>query len=232
MEKTKKTFDKNDLQNLVSFPDYKKIRIAFRNYILGKSQYEKGYLKVLKAMEIAEKYHRKTRKDGQAEVSHQYVICSYLMSIEATLDNPIACYIVALLHDTYEDYQYEIVDGILTAEEEIKKELPEYFNMIVCISKIRNGEKIKYEQYFDEISNCPVCSIVKLADRVHNISTMVEPFSEEKQIEYLQDLLDWFLPMAKKAKRNFPSQTAAYENFKFILNTFKNLLAISKLKER
>lgn len=212
-----------ELMEMVVKPDFKKVRSAFRHYIIGKAEHDPRYNDVLRMMTLAEKYHDGDRKDGDPEVSHQYVICAYLMTIEKSLKDPVACYVAALGHDLVEDYP--------ESEEEVKSEFPEYHGYIVCLSKERNGEKIPYEIYFDNMAKCPVASIVKLCDRFHNISTMVQPFSREKQIGYLKDLDDWFLPMLKTAKRKFPEQTKAYENFKMILTTCRNLLVLTFVKE-
>lgn len=211
------------LSSMVIMPDFKKVRSAFRHYILGKAKYDKRYLEVLKMMSLCEKYHKGERKNGEPEVVHQYVICAYLMTIEDSLADPVACYLAALGHDLYEDYP--------ESEEELREHFEKYFHLFVRLSKERNGESVPYPIYFDEISLCIVCSIVKLCDRVHNISTMVEPFTREKQLRYLKDLDDWFLPLIKKSKRLFPEQTAAYENFKFVLTSFRNLLVLTFIKE-
>lgn len=200
--------------------EFKKLKQSFRYWVLGKAENEPEYYKVLKALEIAEKYHTGKRKGGQPELSHQIAICSYLRTIHKYFIDPVAVFVVALLHDTPEDYKESIP--------EIQKELPEYAPMTMTMSKVREGKGIPYPVYFGEMTVCPVCSIVKLADRIANVSTMIGVFSIEKQDRYLQDLIDWFFPMLKKAKRLFPEQEPAYENAK----TFLHIIRDSIIKTR
>lgn len=214
---------KDKMNKMVLFPDYKKTRSVFRHYILGKVKSDKRYLDVLRMMALIEKYHTGKRKNGEAELSHQYAICAYLMTIEDSLEDPVSCYVVALAHDLYEDYP--------ESEKELRELFAKYVEMIIRISKIRNGIAIDKFVYFNEMALCMICSIVKLCDRFHNFSTMVEPFNREKQLSYLEDLDDFFLPLLKEAKRRFPEQTAAYENLKFVLTTIRNVLLLTFLKE-
>lgn len=205
--------------------DYQKIRLSLRNYILGRAKNNPEFFKVIKAMDIAEKYHNGKRKDGKDEVSHQYLIAGYIMTIEENLVNPVATYIVAFLHDTYEDYPDE-------SKDDLELHFPEYLHYIHRISKIRDGQKIEYSQYFDEMSHCPICSVVKAVDRLQNISSMIIPFSQEKQNRYLLDLDEWFFPMIKTAKRSFPEQTQAYENLKYVLLIIRNMLFLQQHKSQ
>tara|TARA_B100000700_G_scaffold69353_2_gene76903 strand:- start:17561 stop:18181 length:621 start_codon:yes stop_codon:yes gene_type:complete len=201
---------------MLNTTEYKKLRLSFRYWILGKAEENKYYFRVLKALNIAEKYHTGERKDGSPELIHQYSIVSYLRTIHKSFINPVDVFIVAILHDTYEDYP--------ESEEELKKEFPDLFDYFVRISKVRNGEKISYQQYFGEMQECDVCSIVKLTDRIHNISTMIDVFSLEKQDKYLEEVDLYFFPMLKHAKRLFPEQENAYENLKSILTVLKETI--------
>lgn len=207
---------------MLNTTEFKKLRLSFRYWILGKAEENKDYFRVLKALNIAEKYHTNQRKDGSPELIHQYSIVSYLRTIHKSLINPVEVFIVAILHDTYEDYP--------ESEQELKELFPELFILFERVSKIRNGVKIPYEQYFGEMQDCPTCSIVKLADRIHNISTMVGVFSQEKQTKYLSEVDTYFFPMLKHAKRLFPEQENAYENLKTMLTVQKE--TINKVREQ
>lgn len=204
--------------------DFKKLKQSFRYWVLGKAEHDPEYYKVLEALEVAEKYHVGKRKDGQPEFSHQIAICSFLRTIHKYFKDPVSVFIVALLHDTPEDYKESIP--------EIQQRFPKQAPMTICISKVRNGEKIPYETYFGGMKDCHVCSIVKLADRIANISTMLGVFTLEKQDKYLKDLEDWFLPMLKYAKRMFPEQEPAYENMKTILILQRDLILKTRMDVR
>lgn len=202
--------------------EYKKLKQSFRYWVQGKAENEPEYYKVLTALRIAEKYHKNKRKDGAPELSHQIAICSYLRTLHKYFRFPAMVFIVALLHDVIEDYP-ESADEVFAL-------LPDAYPLVVRMSKIDSfGNKIPYEEYFGLIQECEICSLVKLADRIANISTMIGVFSYDKQTSYLEDLINWFFPMLKYAKRKFPDQEPAYENMKTVL--FVQQDTILKMRE-
>jgi hypothetical protein len=69
-----------------------------------------------------------------------------------------------------------------------------------------------------------VASIVKGADRVHNVNSMVGVFTKEKQARYAGEVEKYFLPMLKQARKNFPEQLDAYFNIMHMLRSQVNLL--------
>jgi (p)ppGpp synthase/HD superfamily hydrolase len=189
--------------------EFKKLRSSLRYWLLGKSENNADFHKVIIALQLAEKYHTGKRKGGEPTMIHQLTIMGLARTLLPWFIDPVAVLIVCLLHDLYEDHP-ETAD-------EIARLFPEYFDMIVRISKYRDGKLIPYKQYFDEIAACPVCSIVKMIDRIHNVSTMVGVFTYEKQTEYIEEVNLWFLPMVKSARFTFSAQEGAYENLKSFL---------------
>jgi (p)ppGpp synthase/HD superfamily hydrolase len=204
--------------------EYNKLKLSFKYWLLGKAEYDSHYYEVLRALEIGLVYHNGKRKNGAPEFSHQIQMCLYLKTLHKFLIDPVAVFMVAILHDTYEDYP--------DSHMELKKNFPNYFDYFVRISKIRHGKKISYNQYFGEMKECDVCSIVKLADRISNISTMIDVFSSNKKTEYLGEVHEFFFPMLKHAKNKFPEQESAYANLKSVLiiqkDTILKMMEIDK----
>jgi (p)ppGpp synthase/HD superfamily hydrolase len=133
------------------------------------------------------------------------------------LKNEEQIFTCALLHDVMEDKNIPV--------EVMNQEFsPEITKIVLTLSKKYQGTKKDYKTYFAEISNCPVASIVKGADRIHNLQNMVGVFSIPKQQEYAQEVEDYFLPMIKKASYKFPEQTGAYLNIKHLLKSQLELL--------
>lgn len=96
---------------------------------------------------------------------------------------------------------------------------PEITVIVLKLSKVYQGKKKDLKQYFQENSECPVASIVKGSDRIHNLQNMVGVFSIEKQKSYVKEVEEHFLPMIKKASYNFSQQTGAYHNIKHFLKS-------------
>jgi len=121
---------------------------------------------------------------------------------------------VALLHDTMEDY-----DGI--SRDDIVK-LTDNEIADCCLLLNKNGKKP--ENYFGDIGNSAIASLVKGADRIHNVNSMRGVFSPEKQQSYLNEIKKHFLPMLKNARNKFPEQTLAYFNEEHMLRSMVNML--------
>jgi len=188
---------------------YQKLFIYLRAYLHGSK-----YIKALKAFDFARRVHTGTRKDGQTpEYQHQVEIALYLTTLREVMDEERTI-AVALLHDTMEDY-----DGI--SRDDIVK-LTDNEIADCCLLLNKNGKKP--ENYFGDIGNSAIASLVKGADRIHNVNSMRGVFSPEKQQSYLNEIKKHFLPMLKNARNKFPEQTLAYFNEEHMLRSMVNML--------
>lgn len=190
--------------------NFKDLKLTLRSQLIGMATIDPKYWICVEAFNYAEKVHDGERKGGGPEFYHMLSILAALMDKHDSLIDPHLVYAAALLHDTYEDYPEK--------ENELREKFPTIFQYIVRLSKIRNGIKIPYKQYFSEMAACHVCSVVKPEDRVHNLSSMVEVFSLEKQQSYISEVDEYFLSMLKQARTNFPRQFKAYHALKNELN--------------
>ena len=210
----------------MNYNDLKKLRLDFRAWILAKAENDKEYYKVLEALNVAEKYHSDNRKDGSPTMIHQMSIVQYLKTMVHVIEKPVDVFVAALLHDTYEDYPESFF--------ELKEKFPKQLEYIIRVSKMRyeyneDGEvvdtvKLSNEKYYSGMAKCPVCSVIKPTDRIHNVYSMVNVFSHDKQTRYLEEVDDFVLPLIKAAKRLFPQQTPIYENMKSFLLVKRDLI--------
>lgn len=190
--------------------EYDKLLVASRYWLQGKSENDSRYLMVLKALDVAQKYHIGVRKDGTTkEFYHQLNMFSFARTLVGYFNNPHVLLTTILLHDTYEDYP--------ESHKELYHTFPDVIEYIVRISKVRGGKDIEYPQYFGEMTTCPYTSVGKVIDRIHNVSTMVGVFDDEKIYDYLHEVDVYFLPMIKSARRNFPELEPVYELLKHTL---------------
>lgn len=185
--------------------DYEKMKIALRAFLQGRK-----YYKALRAMDFAEKLHNGTRKDGQPEFSHQVSQALYAITMIDTLMYPEETICVIFLHDTVEDC------GVT------HKQLVELFGQMVAdatlkMSKVVDGMRIPDDIYYKILATCPIASIAKGFDRVHNLMTMLGGFKPEKQVSYIGETLEKTVPMLKTGRRSFPEQEPVYENIKFVM---------------
>lgn len=185
--------------------DYTKQKMAIRYWLLGK-----GWTNAVKAMDLAEQYHNGTRKDGQAEFSHQVSQANYARTMYKDMLFPEETICVIFLHDIMEDYDISYHQLRDLFGERVA-------NAVRLMSKVINGVKTPNDVYYRNMGECPIASAAKGFDRTHNLMTMVGGFSKEKQRDYLDETYNFVNPMLKRARKIFPEQEAIYENQKFVM---------------
>lgn len=99
----------------------------------------------------------------------------------------------ALLHDILEDVNW-ISEDYLTKE--FNKEI---FTVIDNLSK-RKGEEI--EDYINRVSSHKISAIVKIADRLNNVSTLSES-SQKHRKKQLLETREVYLPLVKHYRREY-----------------------------
>jgi (p)ppGpp synthase/HD superfamily hydrolase len=184
---------------------FQKLNIALKYSLQGMN-----FIRAMKAYQMWKDYHTGVRKDWTTpEFQHQIEIALFIMTLK-DVKNLEDVLIVTMLHDIREDYW--------VPDSEIRKifwnEIAESVEKLT--KKFRWSEKDK-DYYFTELSTDPVASIVKWADRINNVNSMIWVFSEEKQRSYADEVKKYFLPMLKKARENFPEQSYAYQNMETYL---------------
>lgn len=188
---------------------YDKLKVSLRYFLLGAQFY-----KAADALEFAAGYHNGFRKDGVTpEFQHQIEICHYLRTLLPSFMYPEETLTAAILHDVTEDY------GVLSST--IRERYGDDVSLAVQLLD-KNGKDPNV--YFGGIGSNAIASVVKGGDRMHNIQTMVGVFSPEKQVKYIKEVEEHFLPMLKAARRKFVRQENAYENIKHVLSSQLELL--------
>lgn len=194
---------------------HQKRKIAMRAYLSGKEYYS-----ALKAMALVEEIEVGFRKDGETpKFDHQLKVVEILATLEPWFIFPQETLTVGFLHDVLEDHGERYSTSDLNAR---------FGNTVGyavwVLSKKNQGMVRTPEAYFEGLGLGPITSLVKLADRAHNISTMIGAFSDEKQLQYAEEVEKYFHPMAKRARKQFPSQYQAYQNLLMILNLQVDLI--------
>ncbi|MFC1976429.1 HD domain-containing protein [Chloroflexota bacterium] len=200
---------------------YTKQFIAMRYWLLGRN-----YFLALDALEYASKLHTGKRKDGKTkEYFHQLSIGRYVKSISTSLEYPKETLATVFLHDVCEDYDIGF--------EEIESRFGgEVSQAVQLMTKKFRGYRKPDAEYYQEITGNKIASVTKGADRIHNIQTMVDVFTYEKQKEYIQETEQYILPAIKEARRRFPKQEPAYENIRHVLVSQIELLrAVHRAQE-
>lgn len=188
-----------------------KLKISLRYWLLGLAHADKDFVCCVNALEYAASFHNGLRKDGKTpEFQHQLTIAHYLRTLMPSMEYPADTISVALLHDVPEDYHVGFDEITTKFGLKVSKS-------VELLTKSHRGSKKTNEEYFSGISNDPIASIVKGADRIHNLQSMLGVFTKEKQESYVQEAETWIIPALKTARRLYPSQELVYENMKLLM---------------
>lgn len=187
--------------------NYYKMKVGLRYWLIGQKFY-----KAVEAMNFAESHHNGKRKDNSPEFSHQVSQAHLARTLVHHLRYKEEIFIVIFLHDICEDKDVSF------------EEMEHMFGPIVAralklITKVYRGVKTPNDVYYPRMTECEITSFCKCVDRIHNLTSMLGGFTPQKRVSYVQETIEYTIPMLKSAKRKFPDQEAAYENLKFIINS-------------
>lgn len=192
--------------------------IALRYWLQGR-----GYHNTLRALDYNRNLFTGTRKDGiTPEFDHHVCQMQYVRTLLPHLIYPEETLSAICFHDTLEDKDISL--------EEVRTFFPDReFGARVADAvwrgtKTWRGQRFDDKKKFEEMAECPIASIFKGADRIHNFQSMVGVFSLEKQKDYLKEGEELFLPMLKTAELRFPEQEPAYKNIRTFLKTQISLI--------
>lgn len=208
--------------------EYSKLRTKILGIIEGLTLTDPMYFNVRRAMVYAELIHCNHRRDGTPEFSHQLEMLSLALSLHSSLIKPYEVYMAIILHDTIEDYPETFG--------ELSRMFPVEVQYSIRLAKVpdTDTDEKTYYQYFKTIAECEVCSVVKIIDRIHNLSTAPGVFSTKKISEYCDEVQEYFVPMMSSAKGLF-NQRDVYEVLKFMLHnqvrTIRTFVEIINNKE-
>jgi (p)ppGpp synthase/HD superfamily hydrolase len=170
------------------------------------------FWKALEAMELGLRKHPGVRKDKVTpEFQHQISQAAYATTLLAYLMYPEDTLTTIFLHDIVEDTDVKI-------EEILERFGPRVATAVeLMTNQYPGGVKKPTVDYYKAMILNPIASFAKGCDRMHNHQSMNGVFDAAKQVKYITETRDHILPMLKHARREFPSQTPAYQNVKSVL---------------
>ena len=151
--------------------------------------------KIEKALDFARKLH-----EGQKRVSHEpYIIHPLSVAeilIDLNCDTDTVC--AGLLHDTLEDTDI----NVLQLEAEFGSKVSQLVEGVTKIGKLsfvstKEHHAENFRRMLMAIAHDLRVVLVKIADRLHNMKTLVH-LSSDKQIRIAQETLDIFIPLANR----------------------------------
>lgn len=150
-----------------------------------------NFNKALEALVLAEEKHNgQFRKSGEPYISHPIRVCSSLISL-GIVNEVVFC--ASLLHDVLED--------TTATEDDLRRKFDDKTVDVIILLTKKSG--MSTELYYKEIEKSPEATIIKLADRCHNASTMTF-FKEGKREEYVDETEKYAYRLCSKGADIYP----------------------------
>ena len=147
------------------------------------------------AFDYANRCHEgQKRKSGEPYIVHPLTVASHAAALGVKEDAVIAA---AILHDIVEDCGIGI------------ESLPVSDSTKDAVRRLTHVKGEPLGPYYREVGESRVASIVKLLDRCDNVSTMAGVFSVEKINQYIEETREYVLPLLRRAKDQWPSDSNA-----------------------
>ena len=178
----------------------------------------------LQALYIARQAHNgQFRKSGEPYIIHPLTVASHLLSMGIMDDTIIA---TALLHDYKEDCCDDLTN--LPLSNEIKQAI-ELVSFDKHWYKTNAGleKQDAFKIHYAKIAENPIATLVKLADRCNNVSTMSGIFNEEKLHEYIDETKNFIIPLIRTAKNHWPQYSDALFIMKYHLISIIDAIEIT-----
>lgn len=179
----------------------------------------KNMMQTLKALDFALKAHEgQYRKKSEVPyIYHPFNMACHLLAMGIEEDSVIAA---CLLHDVVEDC--EVTGNELPVEEETRE-------IVKLLSKEKDcsDREAMLKEYFHKISLNPQASLIKVVDRVNNLTTMSWGLSREKNFRMIKETEEYVLPLLDVIKAVPEYNNAAWllkYQLESMLDIYKRLL--------
>ena len=174
----------------------------FKGKLIGANLY-----KALKALSIAEKAHEGVmRNDGVTPyIEHPMKVATLLFETGLKDDTILAC---AILHDTIEDTNITKSDLILSFGNQIAD----------TVERLSKPKDYDNKSYYQKIQTDPIATLVKLADRAHNLMTLYN-FKEPRKERYIRETKEFVYPLIKYAQHTYYECSAQIKIFDLMIES-------------
>lgn len=157
------------------------------------------------ALNLAKIYHNKHyRSSWEPYLSHVIDVTIELLN-RWIRDSDILS--SALLHDIVEEWGNDI-------DFEKLHKLWIWDNTIEIVRLLTKEKDYDKDEYYNRIKNNEISCLVKLSDRLHNLSTMTGSFNTKRVIKYLKETKFEILPIAKHAIAHYPRHSSIVMSLK------------------
>jgi len=165
----------------------------------------KGFTVLTNMIHCAEVVHKdQRRRGGLPYISHLTRVTNALLSLGLEHD-PLCEEILAtgMGHDTPEDHN--VPNAVLIEEYGISEKVVANLQVLNKNNYTRTDGIVLYDEYYKAILLGGIATVLtKLADRCHNLSTMVGVDKVSRIERYIKETEDYVIPLAHNAVRMYP----------------------------
>ena len=170
---------------------------------------------------IRDKHDGQTRKGEQADVpyiNHPLTMACEAFSIGIRDDDVLSA---ILLHDVVEDCHVALEE--LPFSDTVREIV-----RLVTFDAAGLDRQIAKKRYYEEISKNPKAALVKILDRVNNLSNMALGFTRDRMVEYITETERYIVPLLRVVRDTEPRYSNALWVMEYhmysLLETYKRLL--------
>lgn len=162
----------------------------------------------LLALPLMKNYHAGQTRKGQEKIPYIYhplLMACHACALGLGEDELIAS---MLLHDVCEDC------GITPAELPVSETVQTTVGLLTY--KRLEGEtwKTAHDRYYTAIAESRLATIIKIIDRLNNISTMMGSFTKDRMKSYIDETRKYIMPLLDRLKFDYGGQ---YYNTAFLI---------------
>lgn len=168
----------------------------------------------LRALPLARKFHNGQYRKGEVIINgkayqlpyvlHVLKVCSTLISLRMQLhtDELDTLLASALLHDSIEDAEQYFPKGGIELVDEYHF-TNEVYEIVKLLSKKSGYNEEQLNDYFNQIKRNKFATLIKLADRSHNVEDLYN-MKPEKLHKYVKETRMWIYPLTTYGKAHYP----------------------------
>lgn len=178
---------------------------------------EHNYPLMQRALLIMKEYHAGAFRRGNAHlpyIVHPMTIAKHGITLGIGTDELLA---VCLLHDVLED----------TSAEEEDLQMPsvvvEAVKLLTFDETCGQTKEAAKAVYFQQIGDNSLATLVKILDRVNNVSTMADGFTQEKMASYIQETKEYIYPLLDRVKEEYTRFLLSY-HLHAVVNSLEKIL--------
>lgn len=205
-----------ELKGLITESYYEKTYFFVKGFAIRKDSMQN----TLKALPLAKEYYKNfTRKSGDAFIIHPLRVCSYLIALK--IDDDCIC-ASALLHEIIKKCNLEYNGIELLTKYHLDPVVLDYIRLL------SNSEKYPLHLYYEALSQRPEVLILKLSNRAHTCTTLINSSDEEIRA-YVDECEKYIYPLCEYGIVHYPKYSSQIQVMYYQIHSLCNIVRSLRL---